>query len=791
MIPCIVSPYSFDGSVVRLEQLAEFAKEKGLKSLLLADTNFHAAVLFNVLCRQNGLIPVHGLRVNGKIYYARDREEFEELVKSYNVKREPRLNFLRLEDVKPIYYLNRSLYDAHLFMARLVGAEPQEPGDLPDVLTDPAAALSATAYELKVSHKLLSPQAGWLDELLNGVQEDRRVRLSREIELVKKLGFEPYFFTVKRIVDIARDNQILIGPGRGSAVASLLAYLLGITSIDPIAHDLMFERFLHEGRTELPDIDIDVADERREQLMNLLKRSFPYFAQISTFVTLTEKNLISEASRLNLKPDPNVLKYLVGLPLRRSVHATGIIVAAEPLNLPLVPSEERPIVEYNMDSLQNVGVVKIDLLGLRTLTVLDKIKKYAGVNTVRTDDPESYEMLSRGKTCGIFQLESRTARSLCRTIRPTNLDELSILLAMNRPGPLSAGLEKTYAMKKRGCVKFDHDFFPETRGVIVYQEQVMRLVMDFAGFSAVEADLFRKAICEKDPKIIQSVMNKFRDRLREKGYAPEFVDRLCDILVKFASYAFNKSHSVAYAYLSYELAYLKTHWPKEFFEIYIREHSSDQHKIFLAVQELRSMGYRVLPPSINHVRTDERTFRLPLETVNGVSGSIVRTCTQAAPFSDLKDFVEKTKLPLSMVQRLVWAGVFDEMYESRAAAMEDFEAVQKGFDQDLSLVAAKVFGKRVDNRQKISYGEMDITELEIKAFGFALSPWKVEFDKKFAPLPEVFASARTLPVAVKVSGKFASDGMTICQLKNSLPDGYYVLILSPDGNVLEHKSWTV
>ncbi|WP_041077630.1 helix-hairpin-helix domain-containing protein [Thermotoga caldifontis] len=787
MIPCIVSPYSFDGSVVRLEQLAQFAKEKGLKSLLLADTNFHSVVLFNVLCRQNGLIPVHGLRMNGKIYYARDREEFEELVKSYNVNREPGLNFLRLDDVKLIYHLDRSCYDAHLFMARLVGAQPQEPCDLPDVLIDPAAALGASAYELKVSHKLLSPRSGWLDELLHGVQGDRKMRLSREIELVKRLGFESYFYTVKRIVDIAKENQILIGPGRGSAVASLLAYLLGITSIDPIAHDLMFERFLHEGRTELPDIDIDVADEQREQLLNLLKRSFPYFAQISAFVTLTEKNLTSEASRLNLKLNPNVLKCLVGLPLRRSVHAAGIIVAAEPLNLPLVPSAEGPIVEYDMDSLERVGVVKIDLLGLRTLTVLDRLKKRAGVSAVKIEDNESYELLSRGKTCGIFQLESRTARSLCRTVRPTNLNELSILLAMNRPGPLGAGLEKTYAMKKRGCVKFDHDFFPETRGVIVYQEQVMKLAMDFAGFDAVEADLFRKAISEKDPKIIQTAMDKFRDRLREKGYTSEFVDRLCDILVKFASYAFNKSHSVAYAHLSYELAYLKTHWPKEFFEIYIREHSSDQYKIFLAVQELRSMGYRVLPPSINQVHTDEKTFHLPLEAVNGVSESIARTCRQMAPFNDLKDFVEKTKLSLSTVQKLVWAGVFDEMYESRAAALEDFEAVQKGFDQDLSLVAAKVFGKRVESRQKISYSETDITELEMKAFGFALSPWKVEFDRKFAPLSEVFASARTLPVAVKVSGKFASDGMTICQLKNSLPDGHYVLILTPDGNVLEHE----
>jgi DNA polymerase-3 subunit alpha len=787
MILCFVSPYSFDGSVIRLEQLIEFAKERGMKSLLLADTNFHAAVRFNVLCRENGLIPIHGLRKGRKIFYARDREEFEELVRSYNENREPCLSSLDIKDVKLVRYLDRSSFGAHQFMARLVNCEPCEECNPSGEFLDPAEALGARRYDLNVSHKLLNPPTGWLEELFEGLDTERKRRLTREVEVVRKLGFESYLYTVKRVVDIAKQNDILIGPGRGSAVASLLAHLLGITSIDPISHDLMFERFLHEERREPPDIDIDVADQQRDKLLGLLKDSFPYFAQISTFVTLTEKNLSNEAKRLNIRVNSEVIKILVGLPLRRSVHAAGIVLAAEPLNLPLVPSSDQPVTEYDMDSLERIGVVKIDVLGLRTLTVLDKIRKRVNVKKIPFDDGPTFELLRRGNTCGIFQLEAETARSLCRLIRPSNLQELSILLALNRPGPLAAKLEKTYAERKRGCHYAEEDMFTETHGVIVYQEQVMKLAMEVAGFSAAEADLFRKAISEKDPKILEPALEKFRVKLHERGYKPSFVEKLCDILVKFAGYAFNKSHSVAYSHLSYELAYLKAHWPKEFFDVYIREHSSEQFKVFLAVQELRSLGYEVLPPSVNFGGSEDRIFRLPLETVGGIGELTARMCRELAPFSNLKDFAERTKLPTSTIQKLVWAGAFDELYGSRPAVLEDFEAFQKGFDQELNLVAAKVFGKQAERKQRLSYDEIDLAELEERAFGFALTPLKFENEKRFAPLAEVFASSRILPVAVRVSKNFASDGCTIVRLKDRLSDGYYALILTPEGRIVQQK----
>ncbi|WP_346309783.1 DNA polymerase III subunit alpha [Pseudothermotoga sp.] len=758
-----------------------------MKSLLLADTNFHAAVRFNELCQENNLIPVHSLRKGQKIFYARDREEFEELVRSYNENREPRLNSLDVKEVRLVYYLDRSLLEAHRFMARLVGSEPCEGCEASGRFLDPAEVLGVRRYDLKVSHKLLNPPEGWLDELFERLDLERKTRLLREVKVVRKLGFEPYFYTVKRVVDIARQNGILIGPGRGSAVGSLLAYLLGITSIDPIPHGLMFERFLHEERREPPDIDIDVADEQRDKLLGLLKDSFPYFAQISTFVTLTEKSLFNEARRLNLDVSSNVTKALAGLPLRRSIHAAGIVLAAEPLNLPLVPSSDQSVIEYDMDSLECIGVVKIDVLGLRTLTILNKIRKRVDMKTMPFNDGPTYELLGRGKTCGIFQLESATARNLCRLIRPSNLEELSILLALNRPGPLAANLEKTYARRKRGCQQTEENMFVETHGVIAYQEQVMRLAMEAAGFSAAEADLFRKAISEKNPEVLEPALQKFRNALHKKGYRPDFVEKLCDVLVKFAAYAFNKSHSVAYSHLSYELAYLKARWPKEFFDVYVREHSSEQFKVFLAVQELRSLGYKVLPPSISFGRPEDKAFHLPLETVDGVGESTARMIQELAPFSSLRDFAEKTGLPVSTIQRLVWTGAFDEMYGSRSAALEDFEAYQKGFDQELSLVTAKVFGKRAEVRQKPSYNEVDFAELEERAFGFALTPFAFENEKKFAPLAEVFASSRILPVAVKVSGNFASDGCTIVRLKDRLPDGYYALVIAPNGRIVQQK----
>ncbi|MCS7175140.1 helix-hairpin-helix domain-containing protein [Pseudothermotoga sp.] len=787
MIACIVSPYSFEGSIVRFEDLAIFVKENKLRSLLLADVNLHGAVHFHTFCRKLGLVPVLGLRKGNSIYYARNREEYEELVRSYNERREPKLNRLSLNDVELIYYLQKDDLEAHRVMCQLLRIEPQVNDGPSGKFDDVASLLKVHDYDLRVVHRLPDPPENWLDDIVRRSPLEYKKRLMNEIDIVRKLGFEPYFYTVKCIVDVARQNGIIIGPGRGSAVGSLLAHLLGITSVDPVRYGLMFERFLHEQRREPPDIDIDVADEQRSKLLYLLRNVFPYFAQISTFSTLTEKALMNEVKRLNIDLKGDVVKRIVGLPYRRSVHAAGIVVSQEPLNLPLVPFEDQKIIEYDMDSIEQIGVVKIDLLGLRTLTALDEIRRKVGIESVDLNDVRTYKLISNGKTSGIFQLEAQGARRLCRTVRPSNLEELSTLLALNRPGPLRAKMDKLYAERKRGCIDIEQTLFPETFGVIVYQEQVMKLAMDLAGFSPAEADLFRKAISEKDESIIERTLVDFKSKLIEKGYKPRFVQDVCGVLKKFALYAFNKSHSVAYSLLSFELAYLKAHWPKQFFELYMRENASDQNKIFHAVQELRSMGFRVLPPSVNHTLDEEKTFRLPLEVVSGVGKTVTQLCQKLGPFSNLKEFYERTKLPLSILQKLVWAGVFDELHSGRVEALEAFETLQKGFDETLSQLAAKVFGKQSESRKKLDYNEADLASLEEKAYGFPLTPFKFDFSNRFAPLSEIFATGRTLPVVVKVSKNFASDGSTIVRLKERVADGYFVLALTPDGRVLRQE----
>lgn len=790
MIACVVSPYSFEGSIVKFEDLVTLAKERGLRSLLLADVTLHGVVHFHTFCRRSGLIPVIGLRREEKVYYARNREEYEELVRSYNERRDPALNHLRINEVKLIHYLRSDDLEAHELMCRLLKTDASVGAELSGRFDDAAGVLDARDYDLKVSHRLLEPPKGWLDEIVQRSAGEYRERLIREIDVVKKLGFEPYFYTVKSIVNVAKQNEILIGPGRGSVVGSLLAHLLGITRVDPVRYGLMFERFLHEQRREPPDIDIDVADEQRPKLLHLLKDVFPYVAQISAFVTLTEKALMNEIKRLNISFEDGVIKRIVGLPYRRSVHAAGIVVAQEPLSLPLVPFEDQPIIEYDMDSIEQIGVVKIDLLGLRTLTVLDEIRRKVGVD--RTDfnlnDANTYKLISTGRMSGVFQLEAQGARRLCRTVRPSNLEELSTLLALNRPGPLRAKVDKLYAERKRGCIEIGQTLFPETFGVIVYQEQVMKLTMDLAGFSPAEADLFRKAISEKDERVIKQALADFKKRLIERGYTSRFIQDACDVLEKFASYAFNKSHSVAYSLLSFELACLKAHWPRQFFEVYMKENPSDQIKIFQAVQELRSMGFHVLPPSINNSPDEGRMFRLPLEVVSGVGRLTAQLCHRLAPFSNLREFREKTELPLSTLQRLVWAGAFDELHSGRMGALEAFETLQKGFDETLSQLAAKVFGKYSELKKKLGYDETDLASLEERAYGFPITPFKFDFPKKLAPLSEVFATGRILPVIVKVSKNFASDGSTIVRLREKISDGYHVLIVSPDGRILKREN---
>ncbi|MEJ5229851.1 MAG: DNA polymerase III subunit alpha, partial [Pseudothermotoga sp.] len=389
-----------------------------------------------------------------------------------------------------------------------------------------------------------------------------------------------------------------------------------------------------------------------------------------------------------------------------------------------------------------------------------------------------------GRTLGTFQLEREFARTLCRQIRPESIEELSVLLAMNRPGPLLAKLNHVYAHRKRSCDSSRRlNLFQDTFDVIIYQEQIMKLAINLAGMSPAESDLFRMAISQKDRQAMRAAIEQLKEKMVQRGFDRSYADHLSNTIEQFSTYAFNKSHSIAYATISYELAYIKTHFPKIFFKYYIDEHSSDKKKVFQAIQELRLRGFKVLCPSVNTAEVKENQFQLPLSTITGVGPSVEQMCALKSPFNSIDDFARKTSLPISTIQRLAHAGAFDCIYSSRAESLKAFNSFQKGYDPSLSEIS-RVFGKF--NEQKLfQITEIDIANLEEQVYGFPLTPLEVSLEKKFAPLGEVFCSSRVLPVAVKVQSGYASDGITICKVDEKLSDGEYLIIFGITGKVLK------
>ncbi|HEY8543196.1 MAG TPA: DNA polymerase III subunit alpha [Pseudothermotoga sp.] len=556
-----------------------------------------------------------------------------------------------------------------------------------------------------------------------------------------------------------------------------------MTSVDPIKYDLLFERFLNEYRQELPDIDIDVEDEKRAFLIEKLSEEFAFVAQISTFATLSPKSLQNESKRLGIKITSKTFDLLNGLPFHRSTHAAGVVIADSVLPLPIVPNTKPFLLEYDMDSLSKIGVTKIDILGLTTLSLLHKLKKSLDLKEIPVNDSLVYKEISSGRTHGVFQLERLSARSLCRQIRPQDIKELSDLLAVNRPGPLLAKLNELYAERKRGCGKRDR-FFEETYGVMIYQEQLMKIAADLAGMTPAESDLFRKAISQKDSAVMKDAAEQFKRRAIDKGYDRSLIEQLVEIILRFSSYGFNKSHSIAYAYISYELAYIKHHFPKEFFTIYLKEHSSDREKIFLSVQELRSRGFRVIHPSINPIKLKDNEFQLPLEVIAGVSNSIANMCITKGPFSSIDDFARKTSIPISTLQRFVFAGAFDCLYSTREESIKAFNAFQKGYDPSLVEISS-IFGEHHEEKV-LKFTQKDIATFEEQVYGFPLTPLQISFQKTFAPLTEVFVSGRTLPVSLLIDSNFASDSVTIVRIKGNLPDGEYLCVVKPDCSIDEY-----
>lgn len=568
-------------------------------------------------------------------------------------------------------------------------------------------------------------------------REEIKDRLNYELTIIKSTGLAAYFLIVWDFVNFAKTRGIPVGPGRGSSVGSLVAYLLGITEINPLEHGLIFERFLNPDRISLPDIDIDFCVERREEVINYVAEKYgkDKVAQIVTFGRMKARASIRDTGRaLDVplsyvdkiaklvpfgysisealetqelktiyekdKKTKNLLDTaanLEGLARNVSIHAAGVVISKDSLtsHVPLQRmSGNEIVVQYEMNSLEKIGLLKMDFLGLRNLTVMDEClklikkthKKEINLLDLSFDDKKTYKLLSEGKTSGVFQLESSGMKRYIRELKPKKIEDIIAILALYRPGALSAGAVDEFVKIKngKGKVKYLHpsleEVLKETCGVIVYQEQVMQIANLLAGYSMAQADELRKAMGKKKPELMAKLKQTFLEGCKNKGINNKTASKIFELMEYFSGYGFNKPHSTAYAFISYQTAYLKANYPKEYMASLLTSVMGNTDKVTLFVRETNCLGIKVFPPDINISEVGFSSCKdgiwWGLASIKNVgypaAESIIKARTDSGRFDTLFDLAARVDLRLvnkRVLESLVKSGAMDKFGANRATLL--------------------------------------------------------------------------------------------------------------------------
>ncbi len=602
--------------------------------------------------------------------------------------------------------------------------------DVPDGVS-PAAFLRELAY-------------GGLGRRFPEAGEAVRERLEFELDVITQMGMEAYYLIVWDLVRFAQSRGITVGPGRGSAASSLVAYLLGITGVDPIEHGLVFERFLNPERISMPDFDIDFGDRRRDEVVAYITEKYGQesVAQIITFGTMaaraavkdvgrvlqipfSEADMISKeinpmaplADSLNENPvlkreyedNPRVREcidlalQLEGLTRHPSVHAAGVVIAPDELTnyAGLYRGRKNEVTtQFDMNAVEAIGLLKVDVLGLKTLTVIEDavcaVRRRRGadldVERIPYDDDATYDLICQADTDGVFQLESEGMRDLCRRVAPRNFKELIPILALFRPGPMGSGATEQFINRKHGraAAPLIHPslepILADAYGAILYQEHVMKIASEVAGYSLGQADILRRAMGKKKRREMKAQRESFVAGAEGRGYARKEAEAIFDVVAPFAEYGFNKAHATAYAVLSYQTAYLKANYPPEFMAALLTSEQGNPDKIVQYVRSARQMGIEILPPEINvswynFWVEDERRIRMGMGAIKNVGRAaideIVAARQRGGPFTSLTDFCSRVDLRAvnrAVIESLIKVGAFDSFGRGRASLYEEVDA---------------------------------------------------------------------------------------------------------------------
>ncbi len=687
-----------------------------------------------------------------------------------------------------------------------------------------------------------------------------RKRLETEMDVIVKMGFSGYFLIVADIIQFAKARMIPVGPGRGSAAGSLVAYCLGITDLDPLAHGLIFERFLNPARKSMPDIDVDFCINGREEVFRYVVDRYgggEFVAQIITFGKLKTRAVIRDVGRalaiplnevdaiaklvpdvLNITLDDALLmeprlselaekkkeyadllkicRVLEGLPRHASTHAAGVVISDRPLvdYMPLYRGKKGEVVtQFDMKAVERIGLVKFDLLGLKNLTVIASTisliegqgKPPPDLAVLKLDDPKTYQLLSSGNTTGVFQLESAGMRDLLMRLQPGRFEDVVALVALYRPGPLG-GMSEDFVQRKTGKKAVEYllpDLEPilrETYGVIIYQEQVMKIAGALADYSMSEADDLRKAMGKKIPSIMEQHRTRFMEGARKKGIPVSQAEKIFDLMEKFGGYGFNKSHSAAYSLIAYQTAYLKAHFPVEFMASLLSNEMTSSDDVEKHVSECRSHKIPVLPPDIN---LSEKAFtvskghiRFGLMAIKNVGEGAIESILETRreePFSSIFDFCERVdlrRINKRVIESLIKSGAFDSTGEFRsrmASVLEEamefgHSAKRRKADPQMELFETEEGGEPPGYPTYPQIDEWDEKErlaYEKESLGFYISGHPLAAS---APRLEKFVNATTIALKDKTDGEAVRLGGLVSHIKiiNTKKSGPMAFIVLED-----------
>lgn len=763
----IKSDYSLLKSLIKINDLIEYAKKNNINVLSLCDNNLCGSLEFYNACKQNNIKCIIGLEYiyeNKKIYlFAKNYNGFKNLllISRYGLKEyediilindKPIYNF-EFYDINKLYFkeirsLDKENEPALKYLEAIDKNEKIE--NIPnienvtfEIIQDKIIEQIINKINLNLDHKeeiLKYSNEDSYKLLKQKIVEGTKIkfgetvpkiyldRLKYELEIINKMGFCDYFLIVHDYVKYAKDQKILVGPGRGSAAGSLISYVLDITEIDPIKYNLLFERFLNIERVTMPDIDIDFEFDRREEVINYCKNKYGNnkVANIIAFGTLKSRAVIRDLARVmeldvndlskNINPNlllkdnyENIKKYLTTYELKKlyklgllleglkrniTMHAAGIVMSNNDLaqSVPMVLNGESYIAGYTPEYLEQIGLLKMDFLGLKNLSILrDSIKKVKEIDNtfdiekIPLNDQKTLDIFKKGNTLGIFQFESSGMINFLKRLDVNSFDDIVVANALFRPGP--ANNIDLYINYKKGKIKPNYyderlkNILSPTYGVMIYQEQIMLIASKMAGYTLGEADILRRAMSKKKESVMEKNYTKFIEGSLKNGYILETSKKVFEDIKKFAQYGFNKSHSVAYAYLAYQMAYIKAHY-KECFYVSLLTYFNADEKINNYIYEARISGVNINKPNINistnlYEVKDNKVY-LPLTSIKGIGTGFVTNLVEERnkkKFQNIFDFVKRVKTNKTILESLISSGAFDTFEYNRRTLLSNIELI--------------------------------------------------------------------------------------------------------------------